>query len=86
MKTILLFSAVMQIQAAFSMSTLQKTLVGYPSVNNSVDTLVQYIGDVGTTRYEMGYAAALSVLLFIIIIIFRYLISGLLNLIGKSDR
>ncbi len=85
MKTILLFSAVMQIQTAFSMGALQTTLSGYPSVNNSVDTLVQYIGDVGTTRYEMGYAAALSVFLFIIIIIFRYLISGLLNLIGKGD-
>ena len=86
MKTILLFSAVMQIQTAFSMGALQTTLAGYPSVNNSLDTLVQYIGDIGTTRYEMGYAAALSVFLFAIIIIFRYLIGGLLNLIGKSDR
>lgn len=86
MKTILLFSAVMQIQTAFSMGSLQATLAGYPSVNNSLDTLVQYIGDVGTTRYEMGYAAALSVFLFALIIIFRYLIGGLLNLVGKSDH
>ncbi len=86
MKTILLFSAVMQIQTAFSMGALQTTLAGYPSVNNSVDTLVQYIGDIGGTRYEMGYAAALSVFLFALIIIFRYLIGGLLNLIGKSDN
>lgn len=85
MKTILLFSAVMQIQTAFSMGTLQQTLVGYPSVNNSVDTLVLLINDVGTARYEMGYAAALSVFLFIVIIIFRYTISALLNLVGKSD-
>jgi multiple sugar transport system permease protein len=85
MKTILLFSAVMQIQTAFSMGQLQTTLAGYPSVNNSLDTLVQYLGDVGTTRYEMGYAAALSVILFAIIIAFRYLIGGLLNLVGKSD-
>lgn len=85
MKTILLFSAVMQIQTAFSMGMLQTTLAGYPSVNNSLDTLVQYLGDVGTTRYEMGYAAALSVVLFAIIITFRYLIGGLLNLVGKSD-
>lgn len=85
MKTILLFSAVMQIQTAFSMSTLQKTLVGYPSVNNSVDTLVSLIADVGIERYEMGYAAALSVFLFAVIIIFRYLIGALLNLVGKSD-
>ena len=85
MKTILLFSAVMQIQTAFSMGALQQTLVGYPSVNNSVDTLVLLIGDVGTARYEMGYAAALSVFLFIVIIIFRYAIGALLNLVGKSD-
>jgi len=85
MKTILLFSAVMQIQTAFSMGTLQQSLVGYPSVNNSVDTLVLLINDVGTARYEMGYAAALSVFLFIIIIIFRYAIGALLNLVGKSD-
>ena len=85
MKTILLFSAVMQIQTAFSMGSLQQTLVGYPSVNNSVDTLVLLISDVGTARYEMGYAAALSVFLFVVIIIFRYAIGALLNLVGKSD-
>lgn len=86
MKTILLFSAVMQIQAAFSISTLIKTLVGYPSVNNSVDTLVSYIEDIATARYEMGYAAALSVFLFVIVIAFRYGIGALLNLVGKSDN
>ena len=86
MKTILLFSAVMQIQSVFSMSTLPQTLAGYPSVKNSVDTLVSLISDVGTTRYEMGYAASLSVFLFAMIIIVRYLIGGLLNLVGKSDK
>ena len=86
MKTILLFSAVMQIQTAFSMGGLQQSLCGYPSVNNSVDTLVLYINDIGSSRYEMGYAAALSVLLFVIILFFRYAISAVLNLIGKSDN
>lgn len=86
MKTILLFSAVMQIQTAFSMGSLQQTLAGYPSVNSSVDTLVLLITDVGTARYEMGYAAALSVFLFAVILIFRYAIGAVLNLIGKSDN
>lgn len=85
MKTILLFSAVMQIQSVFSISDIIKSLSGYPSVNNSVDTLVSYIQDVGMTRYEMGYAAALSVILFIIILFIRYIIGGLLNLVGKSS-
>ncbi|MBO4733733.1 MAG: sugar ABC transporter permease, partial [Clostridia bacterium] len=85
MKTILLFGAVMQIQAVFSVSSLMTTLVGYPSVNNSVDTLVSYISDIGTARYEMGYAAALSVILFLLVLAFRFGIGALLNLIGKSD-
>lgn len=85
MKNILLFSAVMQIQSVFSVSTLITTLVGYPSVDNSVDTIVSYISDVGTTRYEMGYACALSVLLFMIILIIRYIVGGVLKIVGKSE-
>lgn len=85
MKSILLFSGVMQIQSVFSASALMESLAGYPSVNNSVDTLVSYIKDIGTIRYEMGYASALSFFLFTIIIFVRFVIGGLLNLIGKSD-
>lgn len=85
MKSILLFSAVMQIQSVFSVSAIITTLAGYPSVNNSVDTLVSYISDIGTMRYEMGYASALSVFLFALVLVFRFGIGGLLNLVGKSD-
>lgn len=85
MKEILFFSAVMQIQAVFSIGTIVTTLAGYPSVNNSVDTIVSYIADVGTTRYEMGYAATISVILFMVILFFRYVVIALLKLVGKSD-
>lgn len=85
MKSILLFGAVMQIQSVFSASGMITALVGYPSVNNSVDTLVSYISDVGTQRYEMGYASALSVFLFAVVLVFRFAIGGLLNLIDRGD-
>ncbi len=85
MKSILLFSSVMQIQAVFSVSAVITTLAGYPSVNNSVDTIVSYISDVGTARYEMGYASALSIFLFFMVLAFRFGIGALLNLVGKSD-
>lgn len=85
MKSILLFSSVMQIQAVFSVSAVITTLAGYPSVNNSVDVLVSYISDIGTARYEMGYASALSIFLFFMVLIFRFGIGALLNLVGKSD-
>lgn len=86
MKSIVLFSAVMQIQSVFSVSSLVTSLVGYPSVSNSVDMLVSYISDVGTTRYEMGYASTLSVFLVLLVLTFRFAIGGLLNLVGKSDE
>ncbi|MBO4468276.1 MAG: sugar ABC transporter permease [Clostridia bacterium] len=86
MKSILLFSSVMQIQSVFSVSAVIVTLAGYPSVNNSVDTIVSYISDVGTARYEMGYASALSIFLFFMVLAFRFGIGALLNLVGKSDN
>lgn len=86
MKSILLFGAVMQIQAVFSVSAVMETLAGYPSVNNSVDSFVSYINDIATARYEMGYASALSIILFILVLGFRFGIGALLNLVGKSDH
>lgn len=85
MKNILLFGAVMQIQGVFSISAIVTQLAGYPSVNNSVDTLVSLITDVGTMRYEMGYASTLSVFLFLMILFVRFIVGGALNLLGKSE-
>ena len=83
MKSILFFGAVMQIQSVFSIGPLITVLAGYPSVNNSVDTLVSYISDVGSVQYEMGYAATLSVLLFGIMALFRVVVGNVMNLFGK---
>lgn len=83
MKSILFFGAVMQIQAVFSIGPLITVLAGYPSVNYSVDTLVSYISDVGGVRYEMGYAAALSVLLFGLMALFRIVVGNAMKLIGE---
>ncbi len=83
MQHILLFSAVMQIATAFSVSQLPIAMAGYPSVNNSVDTIVSYLSDAGTVRYEMGYASAISVVLFLMMIITRNIISRLINKVGR---
>lgn len=83
MKSILFFGAVMQIQAVFSIGPLITVLAGYPSVNNSVDTLVSYISDVGGVRYEMGYASALSVVLFGLMALFRIVVGNAMKLIGE---
>ena len=83
MKSILLFGAVMQIQTTFSIGSVITALAGYPSVDNSVDTLVSHLTDIATVRYEMGYAAALSVFLFLIMAVTRVCIGKILNFLGK---
>lgn len=83
MKDILLFGAVMQIQATFSIGGVIKALAGYPSVNNSVDTIVSHLEDVGIARYEMGYAASISVVLFLMMAVTRIVVGKILNSLGK---
>ncbi len=83
MKSILLFGAVMQIQSSFSIGAVVTALAGFPSVNYSVDTLVTLIQDVGTSRYEMGYAAALSVFLFAMMAVSRVIIGKVVDAIGR---
>lgn len=83
MSNILLFSAVMQIQSSFSASAVATTLTGFPSVNYSTHTIVTHLSDVSGTRFEMGYAAALSVFLFALMAITRVVIGKLIDSTGK---
>ncbi len=83
MQHILLFSAVMQIASSFSVSAIAVQLAGYPSVGYSVDTIVSYLSDVGTVKYEMGYAAALSVILFLMMAVTRWIIGKIIAAIGR---
>lgn len=83
MGSILLFSAVMQIQSAFSVSAIATTLTGFPSVNYSTHTIVTHLSDVSSTRFEMGYAAAISVFLFALMAVARVVIGKLIDSTGK---
>lgn len=83
MKSIILFSSVMQLQSAFSASAVMTTLTGVPSVEYSTHTIVTHLSDVGSVRYEMGYAASISVVLFLIMALFRQIIDKFINLTGK---
>ena len=74
----MLFSAVMQVQSTFSISSVATTLTGFPSVNHSTETILTHITDVGTVRFDMGYASALSVFLFALMMIVRLVLGRLL--------
>lgn len=71
MKPQMLFGAVMAIVATFTNGYIGVALSGSnPTPQNAAQFITNHIDDYGFLRYEMGYAAALSVVLLAIIIIF----------------
>ena len=75
----LLFGAVMQIAAAFAIGPVVTSLCGYPTTDNAGLTMTTLITDYGTIRYEMGYACALSFVLFVIILLTHKIVEKIIN-------
>ncbi|MHB1454057.1 MAG: carbohydrate ABC transporter permease [Saccharofermentanales bacterium] len=75
----LMFSAVMQIAASFGISQIIQTLAGFPTTQYRADTIVTYMLDVGTVRFEMGYASAIAVFLFFLMLLTNFVITHLLK-------
>ncbi|MDF2698934.1 MAG: transporter, permease component [Haloplasmataceae bacterium] len=68
MKPQMLFGAVMAIVGTFNSGGIGVALSGSnPTPQNSGQLIINHIEDYGFQRYEMGYAAALSVILLLII-------------------
>jgi multiple sugar transport system permease protein len=74
----LMFGAVMQISATFGISGIITALAGFPTTNYSADTIVTYIMDIGTIRFEMGYACAIATFLFVMMLLVNNIISSVL--------
>ena len=70
MKPQMLFAAVMAIVGAFQNGMISTLLTGNPSPGYAAQLIVNHIEDYGFLRYEMGYAAAVSVVLLIIVQLF----------------
>lgn len=83
MSNMLLFSAVMQIQSSFSVSAIAIELAGFPSTQYAVDTIVSHMTDVATVRFEYGYASAIALVLFVLMVVTRLIIGKILSVIGR---
>ncbi len=66
MKPQLLFGAINSIVAAFGVFDISVTVAGLPSVDYAAHTLVCHLYDYAFVRFEMGYASAVAVILFLI--------------------
>ena len=70
MKPQMLFAAVMTIVGAFQNGQISTLLAGNPTPGYSAQLIGNHIEDYGFIRYEMGYAAAVSVVLLLIVQVF----------------
>lgn len=66
MKPQLLYTAITSITSAFGVGGICSTVAGNPSPDYCVHTLSLHIGDYSGARLEMGYACALSLVMFFI--------------------
>ncbi len=78
MKPQLLFGAVMQISSSFACGAVMQQLCGNPSVDYATHTIINHVSDYGSTRYEMGYACAISTVLLLMMLIVNKVINKLL--------
>ncbi len=64
----LVFSAVMTISSSFSVGGSVAALTGFPSTDYATHTIILHMTDFATTRFEMGYASAIAVILFVMML------------------
>ncbi len=79
----LMFGAIIQIGAAFAAGNVVTQLLGSQagvvSTDYAATTLVTHMADVGTSRFEMGYASAIGVFLFAAMWLFSLAIRRILR-------
>lgn len=65
----LIIGAILSISSAFAVGYQCMELTGFPSTDYSTYTILLQIYDYANVRYEMGYASAVAVVLFILMIV-----------------
>jgi len=83
MKDQLMFGAVMAITGAFGYGGIVTSLCGFPSTDYVAYTISHHLDDYGGARYEIGYASAISFILFLIMMGCNMLIQKLLKKVGQ---
>lgn len=73
MKPQMLFGAVMSLVSTFNAGSIGVQLSGQnPTPQNAGQLIVTHIDDYGFIRFDMGYAAAISVILLIMVLLFNF--------------
>lgn len=83
MRSILLFGAVMSITSSFGFGAIVNALCGNPSTDYVAWTLQHHLTEYMTVRFEYGYASAIAVMLFFIMMAANLLVQKFLSKVGQ---
>ena len=83
MRPQLMFGAVLAITNSFGFGAVVDALCGFPSVDYAAHTIMHHLSDYGGSRYEIGYASAIAVILFIIMFSSNIIIKKALSKVGE---
>ena len=83
MRPQLMFGAVLAITSSFGFGAVVDALCGFPSVDYAAHTIMHHLNDYGGERYEVGYASAIAVVLFVIMSASNIIIKKALSKVGE---
>ena len=83
MRPQLMFGAVLAITNSFGFGSVVDALCGFPSVDYAAHTIMHHLNDYGGQRYEVGYASAIAVVLFVIMFASNIIIKKALSKVGE---
>lgn len=78
----LMTSALLQITSMFANTTAANNLVGFPSTNYAGHLIMTHLNDYANIRVERGYASAIAVVLFVLMVSMNRFILGKLKKMG----
>jgi len=79
----LVFGAVMAVVGAFSMFDISVGLVGFPSPQYAAHSIMAHLYDYAFLRFEMGYASAVSVVMFLMMFLLSSMFRRMLSTRGQ---
>lgn len=78
MKPQLLLGAVFTISGSFACGAVNAALTGNPSTDYSTHTILLHMDDYAFVRFEMGYASAIAIVLFAMMLIYWWVVNKVL--------
>ena len=78
----LMFGAIMAITNSFGFGAIVTALCGFPSVDYAAHTIMHHLDDYYGQRFEIGYASAIAVVLFLIMVGANMLVKKVIAKVG----